>query len=330
MLFDAALVMLALIIATYVRPLLSTLPFAAEFPIYLPLPLFLYPIFALSWVIILLLLSVYDGRRNVHITDEITSLTLGSILAAVALAGALYLSFREISRLLFLFFVLLTYFSLLSWRLLVRLAFRRLNGEAIQYRQVLIIGAGPVGRELKQKLDDHAYLGLNLVGFLDDDPFKHASAQDILGTLRDARRIIGGHRIDDVVIALPQRAHERIDLLVAELHDLPVKVWVVPDYFHLALHKAVVEDFAGIPMLDLRAPALNDYQRLIKRAFDLTIIAISLPIALVLMGIIAIAIRIESPDRLFSAKSGLVRMDGCSRCSSFVQWLRMLNRSGIW
>ena len=295
MVFDAALVMLSLVIATYVRPFLSTLPFAADFPLYIPLPLLLYPIIAFAWVFILLLLSMYDGRRNVHVTNEITSLTIGSILAAVTLAGVLYLSFREISRLLYLFFVLLAFFSMLSWRLLARLAFRHLNGDAIQNRQVLIIGAGPVGRELQAKIHEHTYLGLKLIGFLDDDPIKQASNPDIIGSLRHARRIIIGHNVDDVVIALPQRAHEQVNILVAKLHDLPVKVWVIPDYFHLALHKAVVDDFAGIPMLDLRAPALNDYQRMVKRAFDLVIALLIMPFVLLLMGAIAIAIRLESP-----------------------------------
>jgi len=293
--FDAAIVMFSLVVATYVRPFLSRLPFAADFPLYTPLPTLLYPGFAIAWVLILLLLSLYDGRRNVRVTDEISSLTLGSLLAAVAMAGMLYLSFREISRLLFLLFVLLAYLSMLSWRLVVRLTFRRLNGQAIQYRRVLIIGAGPVGRDLQHKIHEHPYLGLKLIGFLDDDPFKHVSNPDILGSLSDARRIIGGYKIDDVVMALPQRAHEKVNVLVAELHDLAVKVWVIPDYFHLALHKAVVEDFAGIPMLDLRAPALNDYQRLIKRAFDLIITVFTLPVILILMGFISLAIRLESP-----------------------------------
>ena len=91
MAFDAALVMFSLVVATYVRPFLSTLPFAADFPLYTPLPMLLYPTFALAWVSILLLLSVYDGRRNVHIIDEFTSLTLGSILAAVALLFLVHL-----------------------------------------------------------------------------------------------------------------------------------------------------------------------------------------------------------------------------------------------
>ena len=44
-----------------------------------------------------------------------------------------------------------------------------------------------------------------------------------------------------MVVALPGSAHQRLNWVVAELHDLPVKVWVIPDYFSLALHRATVE-----------------------------------------------------------------------------------------
>jgi hypothetical protein len=56
-----------------------------------------------------------------------------------------------------------------------------------------------------------------------------------------------------------------VNELIACLHDLPVRVWVVPDYFALALHQAKIEEMAGIPMIDLRAPALNEYQLMVKR-----------------------------------------------------------------
>jgi hypothetical protein len=83
---------------------------------------------------------------------------------------------------------------------------------------------------------------------------------------------------------LPGRAYEKVNKLVAELHNLPVKAWVIPDYFHLVLHKAVIEEFADIPMLDLRAPALNYYQRMVKHSFDLVVGIPSLILALPFMG----------------------------------------------
>jgi exopolysaccharide biosynthesis polyprenyl glycosylphosphotransferase len=46
-------------------------------------------------------------------------------------------------------------------------------------------------------------------------------------------------------------------------------------------------------MLDLRAPALNDYQRMVKRSFDLVVTLLCMPVALFLMGAVALLIKIE-------------------------------------
>ena len=296
---DAILVVLSLIVSTTLRPILSTLPFAANIDTPTQAPWLLYPLFAGTWVAILLVLSVYDGRRNFKLFDELTSLTLGSILAMVSMAGTLYLSYREVSRLLFLVFIVLAYLAMVIWRLLARWGFRMASERSPQQRQVLIVGAGPVGRELQKQIFQHPYLGLSVAGFLDDDPLKRAIKADILGTLDEAYHIIIEKSVQDVVIALPRRAYERVNRLVAQLHEVPVRVWIIPDYFQLALHKAVIEEFAGMPMFDLRAPALNEYQRMIKRAFDLLVTLLLLPPTLSLMTVIAIAIRLEGPGPIF-------------------------------
>jgi exopolysaccharide biosynthesis polyprenyl glycosylphosphotransferase len=192
-------------------------------------------------------------------------------------------------------FVIMTFACMVGWRSVFRLIFRNANGNLSSQRQVLVAGAGPVGRRLQEQMMKNPALGLSLAGFLDDNPRKRALHQDILGSIEDARRVAIDFKIDDIVIALPARAYERVNRLVAELHTLPVRVWIIPDYFNLALHKAVVEEFAGIPMLDLRAPALNDYQRMVKRAFDLIVTALSLLPGMLLMGAIALAIRLEGP-----------------------------------
>ncbi len=296
---DAAIITMSLMVASNIRPWLSSLPFTADIPAPMQLPRVLYVVFPFTWVTILLLLSAYDGRRNLYVTDEISNLTVGSILAGVSLAGVLYLSFRDVSRILYLTFCLMSYISMVSWRLGVRLWFRSANGKLIKQRRVLIAGAGPVGRELQLQIVKNSHLGLIVAGFLDDDPSKQHNHKEILGNLADVQKVVGRFEIDDVVIALPPRAHVRVNQLAAELHSLPVKVWVIPDYFHLALNKAVMEDFAGIPMLDLRAPALNDYQRMMKRLFDLIITLLLLPVTSILIGFIALLIRLEGPGPTF-------------------------------
>ena len=49
-----------------------------------------------------------------------------------------------------------------------------------------------------------------------------------------------------------------------------------------------------MPMLDLRAPALSEYQRMIKRAFDLAVVLLTLPVTLPVMGIIGLAVALDS------------------------------------
>ena len=145
---------------------------------------------------------------------------------------------------------------------------------------MLIAGASPVGRELEKQISQNPLTGAVVVGYLDDDPVKLSNHADVIGTLSDAYEIIQTKSVDDVVIALPQKAYQRINQLIGELHQLPVKIWVIPDYFKLALYKTNIDEFSGIPMIDLRAPALSDYQRMVKRAFDVGITILLLPIAL--------------------------------------------------
>lgn len=73
-----------------------------------------------------------------------------------------------------------------------------------------------------------------------------------------------------------------------------MNVRVVPDYFSLALYRASVEDFGGLPMINLRDPALNDVQRLVKRMFDLVISSILLGLVMLPMAIITLLIRLDS------------------------------------
>jgi exopolysaccharide biosynthesis polyprenyl glycosylphosphotransferase len=105
--------------------------------------------------------------------------------------------------------------------------------------------------------------------------------------------VVKEQQVSDVVIALPTRAYEKVNSLVKELEDQAVKVWIVPDYFSLSLHHTAMEDFLGLPMLDLRATALSEYQRIIKRIFDLVFTVILLILFLPVMAVVALAVWLD-------------------------------------
>ena len=269
--FDLVVVALSLWGVNQLRPLLNALPFIKSITAPPPIPIQMYFIFPSIWVVIMLAFSVYDGRKNFRIVDEFANLTLGSLMAGITLAGILYLSYRDTSRVTFLVFIVTTYFLLILWRVVIRLFYRRRNEQEGLNTRVLIVGAGPVGRDIETRVREQSHLDVMLSGFLDDDIHKREDSHEILGDIGAARVIIIEQQVTDVVIALPTRAFEKVNNLVKELDNLPVKVWIVPDYFSLSLHHTEMHDFLGIPMLDLRAAALTEFQRLIKRIFDLVI-----------------------------------------------------------
>ncbi len=286
---DGILVAASLLLAEFLRPALSRLSFAQPLAAGdVIVPPALYISFPLIWIAVLLLFNVYDGRRNLRVVDEMSAVTLGSALAGIASAGLLYFSFRDVSRLLFASFVFIAFVALITWRVLLR-SLQRWRGFRVAERRVLVIGAGQIGERLREQIENHAGLGLLFVGFLDDEK----GGKQVLGYLGDARQVVQRRKPDDVVIALPGSAYQRVNLLAAELHDLPVRTWVIPDYFSLALHRAQIDDFAGLPLLDLRAPALSDSQRLFKRAFDVLVVLVTLPVTLPIMAICALAIRLD-------------------------------------
>ncbi|MCG2784728.1 MAG: sugar transferase [Anaerolineae bacterium] len=227
--------------------------------------------FPFAWWLIFLAGALYDGSRNLRIVDELSIYISMSALAVISLAGLAYLSEIEITRFQFLTFIGITIFLQIlmrsSLRLYWRLSVKNSNGNS--GRRVLIIGAGELGRRARNEIQKHAQESpIQVLGFVDDAPYKR-NLPGVLGTTADTQKLIQEHHISDVVMTLPASAHKLREELVAQISSLPVRAWVIPDIFRLALHQPKFEIFAGMPVFDVRAPALNEQQRITKRIFDL-------------------------------------------------------------
>ncbi len=261
-----------------------------------------YLVISVLWGITFLVLSVYDPKKIYRAIDEFQIVTLATVASALLFAGLLFLTKRDFSRWVFVIFVTLDMVFLLGWRILARIVFR-VGRMPVADRQVLIVGSGEAGQRVGQMIQEYRAMGLNLTGFLGDAPENGSNPDEfvihVLGRVEDVREVVKEQSIHDVVIALPQREYAQINELVLALHDLPVQVRVVPDYFSLALYRATVEDFGGLPMINLRDPALNEVQRLVKRIFDLVIAGTLIAILALPMALITLLIKLDSPGTTF-------------------------------
>jgi exopolysaccharide biosynthesis polyprenyl glycosylphosphotransferase len=290
---DMFVVSNSLWLAAQIRPYLNNLNFIEPIASPVLVPLALYLIFPVIWVSILSAFSIYDGRKYLRVVDEFAVLSIASLIAAISLAGILYFSYRDISRALFILFVSLTGIILLLWRMLARTYFRfRQERNQNGVRRVLIVGAGSLGQKIREQMLQTEVESLDVIGFLDDE-FAIGDDVGVIGGLDDIARLIREYAVSDVVIALPHSAYRNLAHIVGLLYDIPVRVWVALGFFDLALYKTDISDVAGIPMLDLRAPALSDYQMLVKRAFDLILSSIAIILVSPLMLISSLLVWLE-------------------------------------
>ncbi len=262
---------------------------------YLQFPFWGFPTALFVWSIVFLLASVYDPSRNVKMVDELQRLLLANTAAAITFAGVMYIFASNVSRALYLLFIVLTYSFLVGWRLMGRYLFP--DKLALRQRKnLLVVGANDLGKRVAQVVKQQAQENrLHLIGYLDDQLIASPNGLPMLGTLDDVREVITTRQIDDVVIALPLQSYDLANKVVRDVVDMPVDVHVIPDYFELAPYRTNVENFGGLPVISLRDPALNEVQRFLKRLFDIVVIIFLIALALPLMLIIAILIKLDSP-----------------------------------
>ena len=302
--------LLALMLATWLRarllqlsPSISGALAAYEFPVGLPLyPSLLEPrVFLLVagiWPIFLVLLGAYDGSRNATLKAELLNVFLAVGISSLTLASTLFFTFRTTSRLLAVIFFILSLAVLWGVRIALWAYRLQLNPHhRLSRRQLLVVGAGPAGRAAVEQLRRFAWADVNLVGYVDDDPDKQGQRYDgapVLGGIDQVSQIVDEHHIQDAIVALPLRAHERLVEVCQVLQQHSVRVHVIPDLFALSFPGASLEGFGGIPVMDLGQPGIYGWRRVSKRAFDIVLSALGLLLISPLLLLVAAAVRLES------------------------------------
>lgn len=262
--------------------------------------LWLHLIVLLLWTLSLSFGSLYIARRVAFWAEEFQRLVLAHSVAALMLAGTLYLAKAELPRLTFVYFYLLALFLMGVSRVTLRLWYHLRRRAALDLVRIVVAGDGPTAHTLIQQVRKHRWPGLELVGVVvEGAPVDSAPLAatvlglPILGSLDNAEKIVVEQQIDIVVVALPRDAHAALASLVTRLNRLPVRLYIAPDYFDLAFHDATIESLGPVPLIGLRDPAIDGMQRIMKRVMDILLSASGLLFLSPLLGAIALAIKLE-------------------------------------
>lgn len=168
--------------------------------------------------------------------------------------------------------------GVLGLRVLRRIIYERFERETTakdrrrERKPVLLVGAGRAGVLAVREIFGRGDVGIEVKGFVDDDPEKVGSfVHDVkvLGTTADIPDLVRGLGIDHVVITIAKGSRAEILRIVEICDKVPVKARIIPGLYEIlqgrvstnAIRDVEIEDLLGRDEVRLDAEGLREFLR---------------------------------------------------------------------
>ncbi len=181
-------------------------------------------------------------------------------------------------------------------------------------RNVLIVGAGGVGRRIASYVEHHPATGRKVCGFLDDD---RPIGNGVIGRVADLARTARVEFVDEVILAAPRDRDVTLQVF-QEARRLRLDLEIVPELFGCKpAEEEVTERVAGLPMICLNAERLPVAALVLKRLVDVFGAGSALIVLSPLLVAIATLVKLDSSGAILYCAERAGRKGRLFRCYKF-------------
>ena len=264
---------------------------------------FPYAISTIGTTMIMIAISarsgVYDVFNELNRYEILRSTIKSIALVVLMLTAALFIVkvSDNLSRMWLAIWSLTTPIALCGFRMLTGSAAQRLRQDGHLTKNLAIVGASETGQRLAAMLLQEGR-GTRLVGIFDERKTRLAPSSyggPTVCQLPAIYELLCRGCVDEVVIAIPPAASQRILELSRRFHPFAVSLRVLApggyENFRV-LDSRVYDDIGTFRVMD---KPLDEVAALVKRIEDVVIGSICLLVTLPLMLLIALAIKLDSP-----------------------------------
>lgn len=273
---------------------------------------YVFPLFLISHLAIFYLQGFYKTRLKRTQIDDFFLIVLNtffSILIALAVLNYLYtysqgaaplfrMDFKISHGFLGVYFIAIV-IVISVFRHQIYYMMKRRYAKGYNLKNVLIVGAGEMGKAVAQKLVNYKDLGFIVTGFLDDQRKEgeelHVNGGiKVLGPVSALEEILEKNNISEVYVALELRNYQAILETLKTVNKYPVNIRIIPDLFHFLTLKSRIEDLDGFSVISIDEPPMRGVGLFIKRLMDRVASALLLIFLSPLLLIVALMIKFGS------------------------------------
>ena len=217
------------------------------------------------------------------------------VLLMIAFAFKITASY---SRIWAVSWVGLSFAGLAVGRFLLDRQIRALAERGRFARRAVIVGAGEQGARLAAHIRETGCSRTDPIGFIDDRKDRvpaRVAGYPLLGGSSDLVRLIQSGQVDEVILALPWSAEERLLAIVETLSETPVRIRLGPDLIGFNFPDRKTSHVAKLPVLGLFERPISGWPHAAKTLLDTGLAAAALVFLGPLMLLIAASIKLDSP-----------------------------------
>jgi len=256
-----------------------------------------------TWIYFLSRFGAYRSPRTTSLFAYGWSIFRGVGLGVVALLTLLFLlNVKDISRLVIAVFAVLDVLMLFEIRVWLLRHFRMSVQKKKNLLEVLIVGSGNRAKHLSETLRKNSDWGFHIVGHLDPDPTRvgaYVLGAPVIGTLNDISLVLKEHVVDEVILAVPRAMIPSVDMIACVCEEEGVKLRFMADVFNVRAARMRLVELGPVPLLTLAPVVQEDWKVFVKRVIDFSVGWVMLLFLLPLLGVIAVAIKLDSAGPVF-------------------------------
>ncbi len=262
----------------------------------------LHVFFNILWIVLVMVLNTYNTDRVTKWEKIIWNIFKSVGLHILLVVGFIfsikgfYYSRGQLAIAYLLFTVLL-----LCWRMLFVWLLRLYRKAGMNYRNIIIIGAGSAGNRIYNYFVSDNTHGYVVKGFFDDNPDMALKKELILGMEWEVENYIKKEKVDEMYCALPFTAVRKIRSLMVLADNNLIRFKIVPDFRSFFNKKVNVENYNGVPVFSIRKePLENVFHRIVKRTFDIGFsFLVLIPFLCFIVPIVGVLIKLSSSGPVF-------------------------------
>lgn len=226
-----------------------------------------------------------------------------ALLMLVVLLFILNFPFGLFSRLFVAVFILLLIFTEAIFRIgILKPLYEKFSKNKILNRKVIIVGAGKSGKKLAAKLLVENQVGIDIIGFADDNVPKGTKISDkfsVIGSVDEIIYMNGNLEVDEVIISIDNISYENLIKTIDKLNLRGFFVRVNSELFKTIPENILVEKYGDIPVINTTPQVLSTYTLFFKSVFDKVVALIGLILLMPFFVIVAIIIKLTSKGPVF-------------------------------